>query len=240
MRFDERVVVVTGVGRTGQVGEAVARSFAEHGARLALVARAEGLARDRAADLAGGGAQVSAFAADLADASAAHALGARITAAMGPRIHALVNLAGGFEMSGPVADSDPVVWNRMLEINLLTAVNTTRALLPALRAGQGAIVYVASEAVLPGSRSAGMSAYAAAKSAIVALMRSVAVEERPHGVRANALAPGSIRTADNVSAMGERAGFVERAVVADAVLWLCADASRGVSGEILRLGAGPV
>ena len=239
MRFDDRLVVITGIGRKGQVGEAVARAFGERGARLVLVARSEQHARDRAADLPATGAQVMAFGADLADAAAAENLAARVLAATGSRLHALVNLAGGFAASGPVADADPREWHRMLEINLLTAMNATRVFLPALREARGAIVYIASEAALPSSRPAGIGAYAAAKGAVVSLMRAVAAEERTRGIRANALAPGAIRTADNIASMGEHAAFVERDAFAEAVLWLCTDASRAVTGQIIRLGAQP-
>jgi len=239
MRFDDCVIVITGVGRKGQVGEAVAQAFAGRGAALVLVERSEQRARERAGELGAGAARAVALGADLADPSAAHEMAASLSATIGPRIDALVHLAGGFAMSGPVADSAPDDWERMLAINLRTAVNTTRVLLPALRKARGAIVYFASEAVLPGSRTAEMGAYAAAKSGVVALMRAVALEERAHGVRANALAPGTIRTAENVASMGPDARFVERDAVADAVIWLCGTGARGVTGQVIQLSAGP-
>jgi len=55
-------------------------------------------------------------------------------------------------------------------------------------------------------------------------------------VRANAVAPTSIRTADNVAAMGDQAGYVSREEVAEAVRWLCGDAARAVTGQVIRLG----
>lgn len=237
MRFDDRVIVITGVGRKGQVGEAVARAFAERGATLALVERDESAARERADEIGADPSRRMAFGADLSDAAAARDVATRMTRALGARIDALVHLAGGFGMSGPVADSEPASWDRMFSINLLTAVNATRALLPALRDARGAIVYFASEAALPGTRTAGMSAYAAAKSAVVALMRAVSLEERTHGVRANALAPGAIRTTENLASMGAQARLIEREAVADAVLWLCGPASRAVTGQVIQLTA---
>jgi 3-oxoacyl-[acyl-carrier protein] reductase len=89
----------------------------------------------------------------------------------------------------------------MMSINLTTAYLVTHAFLPFVRAARGAIVYFASEAVLPGAKVANIAAYAAAKSGVVMLMRAVAQEERDNGVRANALAPTSIRTATNVKTM---------------------------------------
>jgi NAD(P)-dependent dehydrogenase (short-subunit alcohol dehydrogenase family) len=104
-----------------------------------------------------------------------------------------------------------------------------------LRTAHGALVFFASEAVLPGGRTAGISAYAVAKGAVVTLMQTIAQEERENGVRANAVAPTSIRTAANVSAMGSDAAYVSREEVASVVLWLCSDASRVVNGQLIRL-----
>jgi len=75
-------------------------------------------------------------------------------------------MAGGFAMSGSVADSSLDVWNRQIAINLTTAFLTTRAFLPMLRAGKGSIVLFASEAALPGSTGANRSAYAVARLAV--------------------------------------------------------------------------
>ena len=135
--------------------------------------------------------------------------------------------------SGPVADSDPAVWQRQFALNATTAYVVARAFLPLLRGVKGALVFFASEAVLPGARTAELSAYVAAKCAVVALMQAIAQEERAHGVRANAVAPTSIRTADNIAAMGAGAPMVTREAVADVVLWLCSDAARTVSGQVV-------
>jgi NAD(P)-dependent dehydrogenase (short-subunit alcohol dehydrogenase family) len=71
---------------------------------------------------------------------------------------------------------------------------------------------------------------------VIALMQSVAQRERSAGVRANALAPNSIRTAANLAAMGDKEDWVERETVADWVTLLCSDAARQMSGQVLRLG----
>jgi len=104
-----------------------------------------------------------------------------------------------------------------------------------LRPAGGSIVYFASAAVLPGAHGASMSGYAAAKAGVLALMHAVAAEERAAGVRANALAPTSIRTATNVQAMGDSTRYVEREAVADAVLFLCSDEARSVTGQVVKL-----
>jgi NAD(P)-dependent dehydrogenase (short-subunit alcohol dehydrogenase family) len=67
-------------------------------------------------------------------------------------------------------------------------------------------------------------------------MRALADEERANGVRANALAPTSIRTAANEKSMGPDARYVEREDVARIVVWLCSDASKPVTGQVIALG----
>lgn len=235
MRFDDRVIVLTGVAREGQVGEAVARAFAERGAIVVLLDRDAEQLSARAAELVAGGHRAFAFPCDLTDADAVEAVARKVGSAHGGRVDALVNAAGGFAMSGPLAESDVAGWHRMIAINLTTAFLATRSFLPLVRAGRGSVIYFASEAALPGGRAAGMSAYTAAKSGVVALMRAVAQEEGEHGVRANALAPGAIRTAANVEAMGDTAHYIEREEVADTILFLVSDRARAISGQILQL-----
>jgi 3-oxoacyl-[acyl-carrier protein] reductase len=227
--------VLTGVGREGQVGEAVARAFAERGARVFLVAHQEADARARAESLVASGFRAAALGADLTDANAVDALAERVRDATAGRLHALVHLAGGFSASGPVTDSDPSAWARQFDINVTTAYLTVRAFLPQIRTTKGAIVLFSSEAALPGARTAGISAYAAAKTALVSFMQSVSQEERESGVRVNAIAPASIRTGRNVAEMGADAAFVTREAVADVVLLLCSDGARAVTGQVVRV-----
>jgi len=235
MTYENKTVILTGVGRPGQVGEVVARAFAERGAALALVSRSKDEVEQCAESIVAAGGRARPFQCDLADEAQVRDAAARISAAYGGRADALVNMAGGFAMSGAVADSDPAVVQRMLAINLTTAYLATRAFVPMLRPARGAVVYFASAAVLPGAHGAKMSAYTAAKAGVLALMRAVAEEERAAGVRANALAPNAIRTAANVAASGENVRYVEREAVADAVLFLCSDAATSVTGQVLEL-----
>ena len=235
MRFDDQVIVLTGVARQGQVGEALARAFAERGAMVLLLDREADALADRARELVERGYRAEAHPCDLTDATAVGGIAATIKAAHGSRIDALINAAGGFAMSGPLAESAVDAWHRMIAINLTTAFVATRAFLPLLRPARGSVIFFASEAALPGGRAAGMSAYTAAKSGVVALMRALAQEERDNGVRSNALAPGAIRTSANIEAMGEDTHYVEREEVADAVLFLASGRARAITGQILQL-----
>ncbi|HEX8725396.1 MAG TPA: SDR family oxidoreductase [Gemmatimonadaceae bacterium] len=229
------LTLITGVGRAGQVGEVVARTFAGRGHHVLLVSRDAGEVTARADAIRADGLAASPYACDLADGAQVAALAERVAAEHGPRLDALVNLAGGFESSGPVADSAAESWERLSRINLLTAYATTRAFLPLLRRGHGSVVFFASDAALPGASVSGNWAYAAAKTSVVTLMRAVAREEQAAGVRANAVAPTAIRTASNLASMGAAAHYVEREAVADAVWFLCSDAARAVTGQVIRL-----
>jgi len=239
MDFTGKLVVITGVGRAGQVGEALALGFAQRGATLALLDLQQSEVDARAATLREAGYAISAHAANLADADAAQGAAAEVIAAtrekFGGAVHAVVCAAGGFGMTGPIDASDPAAWHKQFVLNLDTAYGATRAFLPALRAGKGALVYFGSVAALPGGKSAGMAAYAAAKSGVLALMRAVAEEEIAHGVRANAVAPTAIRTAANLSSMREDTKYVERESVADVVAFLASDAARNVNGQVITL-----
>ena len=228
-------VVLTGVGAKGQVGEVVAKAFADLGASLVLVDRTAATAEERVADLATSGHAARGYACDLTNADAVASLIADVQRNHGDRVDALVHMAGGFAMSGPVAESSLDVWQRQIAINLTTAYLTTRAFLPMLRVAKGAIVLFASEAAIPGSAGANRSAYAVAKTGVVTLMRSIANEERKNGVRANAVAPTSIRTAANIAAMGDGARYIEREEVAAVVTFLCSAAATAISGELLPL-----
>ena len=234
-RFDKRTIVLTGVGREGQLGEVIARAFAEEGAALVLIDRDGREAEARADALRRHGFSAHGEGCDLADDAQVRAAAAEIASRHDGRIDALVNVAGGFAMSGPVGESDPNVWRRQFEINLTTAYFSTRAFLPLLRSARGAIVYFASAAALPGGAAGRMSAYVAAKSGVLALMRAVAEEERDRGVRANAVAPTAIRTAANLASMSGDVRYVEREQVAATVLFLCSEASSAITGQTLRL-----
>jgi NAD(P)-dependent dehydrogenase (short-subunit alcohol dehydrogenase family) len=227
--------MLTGIGRPGQVGEAVAQAFAARGARLLLVGHRLGDARARADAIIARGHQATPFAADLTDARAVASLADAIRNQTGGQLHALVHIAGGFSTSGPVADSDPDEWARLFAINGTTAYLVARAFVPLLRVTRGSLTCFASEAVLPGATAKNRAAYVAAKSAVIAVMHAVADEERVNGVRANAVAPSTIRTADNVAAMGDTPEMVARETVADVVCWLASDAARAVSGQVVAV-----
>lgn len=228
------IALITGVGAKGQVGEAVAEAFLRRGDTVIIVSRSPDEAAERANELSSLG-PIHGYPCDLAKPNEVARLADQVRSEHGERLDALVNLAGGFGSSGPLADSDPSALTRLFDINVKTAYLTTRAFLPMVKAARGSVVFFASEAVLEGVKTAGVAGYVAAKSAVVGLMRSVADEGRASGLRANALAPGAIRTASNEASMPSKTEYVEREEVAATVLYLCSPAATGVTSQVIRL-----
>ena len=237
--FSGKLIVITGVGRAGQVGEAVALAFAQRGATLALLDVQRDEVEARAAWLTAQGFTATAHVANLADADAAQAAANQVIehthAQFGGQVHAVICAAGGFAITGPISDADPAAWATQFMINLETAFCATRAFLPAVRAAQGSFVYFGSVAALPEGAPKGRAAYAAAKSGVLTLMRAVAAEEKPHGVRANAVAPTAVRTATNLASMGDKTDYVDRESVADVIAFLASALARNVSAQVIKL-----
>ena len=153
------------------------------------------------------------------------------------RIDTLVNGVGGFAMA-PLTDTDPETWRRMMELNATSAFLCSRAAAPHLAGDEGgAIVNVASEPGLEGG-GAGMSAYAASKSALVSLTDSLAEELRPRGITVNAVVPTVIDTPANREAMpdADTSTWLHPREIADVVTFLAGPEGRVVNGAAIRLG----
>jgi NAD(P)-dependent dehydrogenase (short-subunit alcohol dehydrogenase family) len=174
------------------------------------------------------------FAADLSSEDAVALLFSEIGRASAGRIDAFVHLAGGFAVTGPVADTPVADWEKQLTINLRTAFLAARGAIPLLRAARGAAVFFSSESALSGAKLARTAAYAVAKSGLVTLALAISQEEATTGVRVNVLAPAAIRTASNTVDM-PNARFVEREDVAATVAWLCSAEAQAITGQVLRL-----
>jgi NAD(P)-dependent dehydrogenase (short-subunit alcohol dehydrogenase family) len=230
-----RLALLTGVGRPGQVGEAVAARLAADGYSLILVDRDADGVEARAAALRAQGHSVFPYAADLSSEESVAGLFEKVRRAHGPGLGAFVHLAGGFAVTGPVADTTVADWEKQLTINLRTAFLTSRSAIQMLRADRGSAVFFSSESALAGAKLSRVAAYAVAKSGLLALAAAISQEEASNGVRVNVLAPAAIRTASNTADMGPDARFVEREDVASTVSWLCSEAARAVTGQVIRL-----
>jgi len=229
-----KVALVTGVGRVGQIGHAVARGLGRAGAKLLLAdVNAVGLA-DRVKEFAADGIAAKASAGDLTRPEAAQAAAAAVQAQFGG-LDILVNVAGGFFSFGPFTEVKPEALDRELAVNFKTAFFMCQAAIPPLLArGGGAIVNFASIAVVRSLMH--MSAYSAAKSAVAGLTRELAREYRDAGIRVNAVAPATVRTADNLAQLEDsKAPLVELDEVVNTVLFLASDEASAITGQIVPI-----
>lgn len=220
--LEGKLIVVT--GGLGILGRAVTQAALERGARVALIDQVD--ASDHGATMLVAGI-------DLADPSAAGDAFARIAAQLGP-IHALMNIAGGFEwdkvMSGGVE-----AWNRMYRGNVLSAVGSSIAAVPHMPAG-GAIVNVAAAAA--NHAALGMGAYTAAKSGVLRLTETLAEELKPLGIRVNAVSPTVLDTPRNRADMpdADPSKWLAPADLARTMLFLASAESKALTGANLMAG----
>jgi len=234
--FAGKVVLVTGVGRAGQIGHAVARALGAAGARLVIADRDPKLLAERAAELTAQGVSVKIAAGDLTTPDGGRAAVAVASTGFGG-LDAVINVAGGFAGAGPALEITPQQLDLTLAINLKTTFFTCQAALPALIArGGGAIVNFASIAVV--QPAADMAGYAAAKFAVAGLTRALAREFRDRHVRINAVAPHTVRTGDNVAQMGAATRYLELDDLVAVVCFLASDAARGITGEVVPITGG--
>jgi 3-oxoacyl-[acyl-carrier protein] reductase len=186
-----RLAVVTGAGQG--IGAATATLLASRGWRVAVLDKSADQANARVAELEEAF-QVSghqAVAIDVTDEHAVDEAFKELLARLGP-VHGLVNGAGVL-FRGPAEETDLSLWRRQLDIHLTGALLCSRAAFPSLREADAAsIVNVASVGSTFGLP--GRVAYATAKSGVLGLTRTLAVEWGRHGIRVNAVAPGYVAT----------------------------------------------
>jgi NAD(P)-dependent dehydrogenase (short-subunit alcohol dehydrogenase family) len=241
-RFDFRgkVVLVTGVGRAGQIGNAVALAFGKAGAKIvACDLNAVGVA-ERVREFAAEGVDARPCAGDLTEPDIA-ALAVETALKHFGRLDVVVNVAGGLTTYGPIGDTTVEALDREIAINLKTAVLVSQAAIEALTHSRGCIINFSSIAYF--NPQSPMAVYSAAKAAVAGFTRSLALELRDRHIRVNAVAPAMVRTVDNVAAAGDgNAQYVEMQEITDGVMSLASSGATG-TGQILPISpipAGPL
>ncbi|RZL91946.1 MAG: SDR family oxidoreductase [Variovorax sp.] len=185
-----QIALVTGAA--GGLGQAIALAFAGQGADLVLADRPGSQLDGLAAQCRDWGVGVHTVVADLADAREAAQLGSRAHEAFG-RIDTMVCNAGMQGPAGPLLDVDSADWDQVFQVNLASAHALCASLVPGMASrNAGCVILMASIAALRGNRAIGL--YGLTKAALSQMARNLAVEWGPRGVRANAIAPGLIRT----------------------------------------------
>lgn len=252
LRLQGKTALVTGGG--AGIGAAIGRIFCREGAAVTLVDRDEAALRTAAERIRSEvpGARITTFAADVTDEGLAQQAVAHAVEAFGG-LDVLVNNAAARNYA-PVADATAQEWQAVVNVNLVGTANYCRAALPHLRkSGRGSIVNVSSCYAVSGRK--GMPIYDATKAGQLALTRTLAHEEAAHGIRANAVCPGSTLTdfhIDRATAAGKDVEQLkaERSTtsllgrwaapdeIALPVLWLASDEASYITGTTLVVDGG--
>jgi 2-hydroxycyclohexanecarboxyl-CoA dehydrogenase len=253
-RLDGKIALITGAGGSAGIGAATAQLFCAEGAKVVIVdLKADDVERTAQdirstvpkADLLPIAADVRRED-DIADAVAQ-------TVATYGGLTTLVNNAGVREYT-PIAECSQESWHRIINVNLLGTAACCKVALPELRrAGAAAIVNVSSVNAVAGR--AGMGQYDATKAAILALTRTLAVEEVGRGVRVNAVLPGGTLTGYHVTRYREKGVGIDElreqrapanpmqrwakpVEIAFPILWLASDEASFITGIDLLVDGG--
>jgi len=239
-----RVAVVTGGGRG--IGRGISLEFAREGADVAINYRRDREAAEKtAAEVRTLGRRAVVLQGDVSDREAVESMVAEAVGFLGG-LDVVVANSGVAARVAPVADVDPAEWRRVLATDLDGAFWTARAAVPHVVARRGVLLFISSiGADLAG---AGGAPYHVAKAGVNALMKVLAKEVAPAGVRVNSIAPGVVR-----SEMGERllryhgdavlqtiplgrAG--EPSEIGRAAVFLASDDGAWITGKVLRVDGG--
>jgi NAD(P)-dependent dehydrogenase (short-subunit alcohol dehydrogenase family) len=226
-QFSGKIALVT--GGTGGLGKAVSLAFLREGAAViaTYVKREEA---DALKDIAGGNAKLELLPLDVTDESACRNLVDGVTARYG-RLDILVNTIGAYAGGKPLWETEPRVFHLMMSLNLNSGFNMARAGVPAmLKQKSGAIVNIAAKAAF--DHAAGAAAYAASKSAALALFDCLAQDLKGSGVRVNSVLPSIIDTEANRKAMPDAdfSKWPKPEEIAQVILFLASDQAKVVHG----------
>lgn len=243
-----KVALVTG-GSKG-IGAETCRMLAANAVSVAVVARSEPDIETLVAELRGSGAAAIGISADVGELDAVERVRDQVVAELGP-VDILLPFAGGFGSFTPIEEISVQEWRQVIEDNLTSTFLAVRALAPAMiERRQGLIVTMASN----GGRYLDKlltASYAAAKAGVIQFTRHIAKELGPHGIRANSIAPATIRSEridrimddasqQRVAGMSPLGRIGTPADCALATLFLVSDSAAWLTGVTLDVAGGRI
>ena len=243
--LEGKIALVTGASRG--IGEAIATTFAHHGAHCILASRkGEGVA-DVAARIVASGGKADAFACHVGQMGQIDLLAQRVEERFG-RLDILVNNAGTNPHAGAMLTATEAAWDKTFDVNVKGAFFLIQRVVPLMQRGGGAIINTASiEGIRPGNDRA---IYSMTKAAMISMTRSLARELAEYNIRVNAILPGLVDTQMSRMLMDDKATYAE--VMRDipmqrharpdelsgAALYLASAASSYTTGAILVIDGG--
>ena len=242
MRFKDRVVVVTGSG--SGIGRVMAQKFAAEGAKVAVIDWKGDKAEEVAAEIGG---TAHAFRADVSKGAEVKTMVKEVASRLGP-VDVLVNNAA-------IADGDDVLkideptWERDVSVVLKSVFLCSQAVLPSMIERRGGVIVNITS--VNGLSALGNEAYSAAKAGVINLTQGIAVRYGHHGIRCNAIAPGTIRTPIWQERIDRDPVVFERLVkwyplgrvgepedIANAAMFLASDDAGWITGTVLTVDGG--
>ncbi len=239
-----KVALVTGGARG--IGKAVALAFVREGANVGILDLLEDETPQTVAELRALGVKAAGYVTDVTDVESLNANVQKLAAELGG-VHCLVNSAAILINVGKIETMDAGMWQRDLDVNLTGVFNAVRAVLPFMQQQNwGRIVTISSVAGVLGGF--GQAGYSATKGAVISLMKTVALEMARYNITANAVYPGIVGTEaaqfirpDMKERMLKRSVWkkeMEPDAIASAIVFLCSEPARYITGIALDLSGG--
>lgn len=247
IHLEGKVAIVTGASRG--IGEAIARAFAAHGARVMLAARKLEGVESVAKSLRGEGYEAFAMACHVGKEEDTKALVEKTTAQFG-KVDVLVNNAATNPHFGPLVTATDGAWAKTFEVNLQGSFRLARDVASQLveQGAKGSIINIASVAGIGSAPLQGV--YGMTKAALISMTRTLAFELGPSGIRVNAIAPGLVETrlagalvsnpemVDRIVERTPLGRYAQPSEIAGGALYLASDASSFVTGHTLVIDGG--
>ncbi|MBZ5543097.1 MAG: SDR family oxidoreductase [Acidobacteriia bacterium] len=244
-----KVALVTGSSRG--IGAAIARVFADSGAKVAVHGRDAAALSAVRADIERAGGVVTQVAADVTSFKEIEAMRHQVEQNFGPIDILVANAGGSFTKPGPLEDITEEGWRASIDGNLTATFLTIKSVLPGRKERKAGNIITISSAAGRRPHPGSPIPYAAAKAGIQILTQDVAAQAGPHGIRANCIAPETILTARNQQRIPEEQRIALAELhplkslgmpddVARAALFLATDNARWITGIVLDVAGGAV